>query len=296
MQLTLSRSAKHLPMAELLLLLVAIVWGSSYALTKETLVYVSVLAFLSLRFLLSFIVLSPLLMRDLKSGASTDWPKALITGAILLTIFLSEIYGLSRTSAANAAFLISLFVLFTPFLQWLTDGQYPGHQIFILALCSVGGIFLLTWQQQGINFNTGDALILIAALLRALLVICTKSILHNAKLTLTSLTAIQSATVGVGALTLLLITNPQELWQLPAVASFWLNISYLVVFCTLFAFFAQNYALKKTSACRVSLLMGSEPIFGALFAMHWLGESFNQTQFIGAFIIMGCIFYATLRR
>ncbi len=68
MQLTLSRSAKHLPMAELLLLLVAIVWGSSYALTEETLVYVSVLAFLSLRFLLSFIVLSPLLVCDALAG------------------------------------------------------------------------------------------------------------------------------------------------------------------------------------------------------------------------------------
>jgi len=49
----------------------------------------------------------------------------------------------------------------------------------------------------------------------------------------------------------------------------------LALGCTVFAFFAQNWALKHSSPSRVELLTSSEPAFGALFTVLWLwlGES-----------------------
>ncbi|MGL5372341.1 MAG: EamA family transporter, partial [Plesiomonas shigelloides] len=59
-----------------------------------------------------------------------------------------------------------------------------------------------------------------------------------------------------------------------------------VVFCTLFAFAVQNYAVRKTSPTKVAIIMGSEPLFGAIFAFIWLQESLNYIQVFGAALIL----------
>jgi drug/metabolite transporter (DMT)-like permease len=60
----------------------------------------------------------------------------------------------------------------------------------------------------------------------------------------------------------------------------------LVLGCTIFAFFAQNWALKHTSPSRVALLTSSEPAFGALFAVLWLGESLSVSGWVGGGLIV----------
>src|SRR3546814_2986399 len=65
---------------------------------------------------------------------------------------------------------------------------------------------------------------------------------------------------------------PGGLPALPVEPGFWFGTLYLVLFATLFAMFAQNRALGRSSATRVSLLMGSEPLLGAIIAGLWLGE------------------------
>ena len=143
--------------AELLLLAVAIIWGTSYGFTKEALLYVSVPAFLALRFLLTFLLLSPALLADLKRGLAQDLPAACLTGLILFSIFLAEVYGVAHTSAANAAFLISLCVMLTPLLEWLVYRQYPGQRVFILATACLLGVYLLTQNAEQpftIEFHT----------------------------------------------------------------------------------------------------------------------------------------------
>ena len=77
-------------------------------------------------------------------------------------------------------------------------------------------------------------------------------------------------------------------------SGFWIGTLYLVMFCTLFAFFVQNYAVRNTSPTRVSLLMGTEPVFGALFAVIWLGESASTSVWIGGALIVAGSLWGTL--
>ena len=72
-------------------------------------------------------------------------------------------------------------------------------------------------------------------------------------------------------------------------------MAYLVLACTLFAFFAQNYAIKRSSPTRVGLLMGSEPAFGALFASLWLGERIPALGWVGGGLIVVASLLATVR-
>ena len=286
-----SKLTSPLPVAELMLIGVAFFWGTSYGLTKEVLVYTSVLGFLAIRFLITFAVLIPTFISDFRNGLTKDWGVSIPTGLILLSIFIAETYGVANTTASNAAFLISLCVVITPFIEWLVYKKHPGKSIFWLSLTCLLGVFLLTLNDsKSISFNQGDFYILIAALLRACMVVATKKLMFEKQLSSISLTMLQSGVVGFGALFILLLTSENQIPSIPTEPSFWLITLYLVLFCTIFAFFAQNYGVRKTSPSKVSLLMGSEPAFGAAFAVIWLGENLSWYQYLGG----GLIVIATL--
>jgi drug/metabolite transporter (DMT)-like permease len=42
--------------------------------------------------------------------------------------------------------------------------------------------------------------------------------------------------------------------------------------------------------------MGSEPLFGALFAMLWLGEQLTALQALGALMIISSVIYVSLKK
>lgn len=291
---TLNRGARF-PFTELLLLAVAIVWGSSYGLTKSALVFTSVLGFIAVRFSLTSLLLMPFVVRDFQHGHNRDWLVALPTGGVLAAIFFCEVYGVFHTGASNAAFLISLSVIFTTVAERLINRKAVGQGIVLLAFLSVIGVFLLTYQsERSWSLNRGDYFILGAALLRALMVTCTKQLTEGKQVTTVTLTALQSTTVAASALLVMALSG--DSLTLPNSGAYWLITAYLVVFCTLFAFAVQNYAVRRTSPTRVSLLMGSEPLWGALFAIFWLEESLTWVQGVGAALILVCVVAASLRQ
>ena len=91
-----------------------------------------------------------------------------------------------------------------------------------------------------------------------------------------------------------MLTNTED-FTLPNQLSFWMLLLYLVVFCTLFAFLAQNYAVKLTTPSRVSILLGTEPVFGAIFALVWLNETIEVAAWLGGLLIVGSCLYMTLQ-
>ncbi|AIW20839.1 DMT family transporter [Vibrio coralliilyticus] len=284
---SLKKGNVRFPVTESLLLLVAIFWGTSYGLTKSALAYTSVLVFISIRFSITFLCLLPVVIRDFRRGLNKDWKIAIPTGFILSAIFFCEVFGVSQTSASNAAFLISMSVILTAFAELLINKKKVSNTLWGLTACSVAGVLLLT-SEESVEFslNSGDYFILTAALLRALMVTMTKRFTEGKVITTSTLTSLQSLVVALVAIVCAVTYLPTSEFVVPASWEFWLTVIYLVLFCTLFAFYVQNYAVRRTSPTRVSLLMGSEPLFGALFAMAWLQESFTTVQVIGGVLIL----------
>lgn len=276
--------------AEWMLLAVAVVWGSSYGVAKQALWFYPVAGFLFIRFALTFIILLPALRRHWRQALGPG----LALGGVLLAIFLCETYGIAHTRASNAAFLISLCVVLTPLVEWLLLRQRPEGSVAIAALLSLCGALLLTGASP-LTLNAGDGLMLAAAALRALMVCLTKKLTQHRDIPALALTAVQTGVVASGALLLLLVTA-KGIPPLPASPTFWLATLWLVGLCTLFAFFAQNYALKRTTPTRAALLMGSEPLFGALFAAVWLQEQLSATAWAGGMMIVAASLWAARPR
>ncbi|MAF14795.1 MAG: EamA family transporter [Marinomonas sp.] len=282
---------------ECMLLLVAIFWGASYGLTKDALMYIGVFSFIGIRFGLTFLMLLPVLVRDFKQGKNQDWLRALPTGLVLSGIFVCEVSGVLYTSATNAAVLISLSMILTALAETLINRSRVSASLWLMGMLSCLGVLLLSLHSGfNLSFNLGDGLILLAAVGRAIMITLTKRLTHNRSISMLSLTAIQSLVVTLMATIVGWGSGESIAWSSLSLPAFWLITLYLVLMCTLFAFFAQNLAISRTSPTRVALLMGSEPLFGALFAMLWLGESLYLIQWLGALLIIASVMRVSTSR
>ncbi|KAA0182784.1 EamA family transporter [Cupriavidus gilardii] len=299
-----AQQARLLMLSDLMLLGVAVVWGTSYGVAKQALQHYPVLGLLALRFGLTFVLLSPTLA-GLRGIPAASLARVAGAGVLLLGIFLCETFGLLLTRAANAAFLISLCVVLTPLIEWLLLSRRPTRLEWAAVLLSLCGAWILAADGAGsLSFHPGDALILLAALLRAIYVCAMKHSMGRQPPPALAVTALQAGVVSAGSVAVAMaaaFAGGAATWPLPplpgfgAQGAFWLCLLYLVGACTLFAFFAQNYAIKRSSPTRVALLMGSEPAFGALFAWLWLGERIALSGWIGGGLIVLASLLATVR-
>jgi drug/metabolite transporter (DMT)-like permease len=292
--LALSQPQSLLRLSDIALLLVAVVWGTSYGVAKGALVFYPVLGFLAVRFILTFVLLLPVLWRTNAPQRRDALRTGLPLGGLMLGIFLCETFGVAHTQASNAAFLISLCVVFTPFVEWWLLGRKPAQAMFVFAGLSLLGASLLSGGLVG-ALGLGDALMLAAAVVRAITVCQTSKLTRHSCAPALALTAVQAAAIGFGSL-LLALCLPGGLPPLPVASAFWQASVYLVLGCTVFAFFAQNWALKHTAPSRVALLTSSEPAFGALFAVLWLGESLSVSGWVGGGLIVLAALWTSMRR
>jgi drug/metabolite transporter (DMT)-like permease len=277
------------PWVDLLLLFVALIWGTSYVLTKQSLEWVSVFVFISLRFSFTFLCLLPFVWKELRSVALPILGKSIILGGLLFGIFTFEVNGVFYTSASNAAVLISLCILFTPIIErFVLKTNWSPSLNWAIPL-SLVGICLLTLEKSfSYSISIGDLLILVAAVLRAVAVVTTKKYVHGNFLSPLAFTCVQFGTVALLAFFVSHLLG--EAWIIPLHWEFWGAQVYLVVFCTLIAFAAKNYSLTRVSASRAAFLMGTEPLFGLLFAVMILNENLTISGAIGAMLVVGATY------
>lgn len=294
-------------MADLAVLTVAVVWGASYPVAKGALTFAPVLILILLRFFITSLVMTVLAWKDLKRIRRTDRVHGVILGCLLFGIFLGETFGVAYTSASNAALIVSLCTLFTPFLDHsvnalsprqstqtsaLKASRWPPAGVIGGALLSSIGVALLTGGLTAVQ--PGDGLVLGAAILRAIMVVSTKRLMAPRTLSAAALTALQALTVTCLSLIAIVGTGEDITGVLDAPVSFWMAVGFLSLFCTIAAFFIQNSALRHSSPTRVSLLMGTEPLFGVLLTTLLLHEALSLNTMGGAILIVGGTFCGLL--
>ncbi|MEU7118515.1 DMT family transporter [Streptomyces zaomyceticus] len=276
-------------LTDLPVLLVAVVWGASYLAAKGITTTHTVIAVLVLRFAVVLPVLVVTGWTRLRALSAAQWRGAGTLGLILGGIFLLETYGVVHTSATNAGLIISLTMIFTPLAEAAVTRVGPPRAFLGAAALSVAGVVLLT---QGGGFTTpslGDLLMLLAALARTVHVLAMSRIKAVRSADSLSLTTVQlgsavavftviAAFPGTGASpwAVALDFGPRE----------WAGLLFLSVFCTLFAFFVQMWAVRRTSPSRVSLLLGTEPLWAAAAGIAIAGDRPGLLGLAGAILVL----------
>jgi drug/metabolite transporter (DMT)-like permease len=68
-------------------------------------------------------------------------------------------------------------------------------------------------------------------------------------------------------------------------------LGFLVLLCTVFGFFAMMWGIRRTSASRIALLQGTEPVWAVFIAMLFGGEQLNWIGAVGAVLIIGSCYW-----
>lgn len=274
---------------DLPLLLVAAVWGASYLAAKGITTTHTVIAVLVLRFAIVLPALAVAGWRGLRALSGAQWRGAGLLGLVLSGIFLLETYGVVHTSATNAGLIISLTMIFTPLAEAAVTRVRPSGAFLAAAGLSVLGVVLLT---QGGGFTSpsgGDLLMLLAALARTVHVLAMARIKAVQDADSLSLTTVQlgSAVAVFAVLAAAPGTGPAP-WRVAADfgAAEWAGLIFLSVFCTLFAFFVQMWSVRRTSPSRVSLLLGTEPLWAAAVGIAIGGERLGVLGVVGAVLVL----------
>ncbi|PYC76760.1 EamA family transporter [Streptomyces tateyamensis] len=279
--------APRLWLVDLLVVLVAVVWGSSYLATKEIATGEAVVALLALRFLAALPFLAFQAAGKLRGLSRAEVRGGAVLGAVLSVVLLLETYGVVYTSATNAGLIISLTMVFTPLAEAVITRTRPRPAFVAAAGTSVVGVLLLT-QGSGLTVpRLGDLLMLLAAVVRTAHVLVMhrlKSVRHTDSGVLTFV-QLATAVVVFGIASPLAGHAP---WALAAAfgTKQWLLLVHLAVMCTLFAFLVQMWAVRRTSPSHVSLLLGTEPMWAAVIGVAFGGDRPGVAGGVGVVLVL----------
>ncbi|MET4642322.1 DMT family transporter [Streptomyces sp. NBC_01550] len=276
-------------LTDLPVLLVAVVWGASYLAAKGITTTSTVVAVLVLRFVIVLPVLAAAGWRRLRALNAAQWRGAGLLGLVLSGIFLVETYGVVHTSATNAGLIISLTMIFTPLAEAAVTRVRPPRAFLAAAALSVAGVVLLTQGGGFTSPSVGDLLMLVAALARTLHVLMMARIKSVQTADSLSLTTVQlGSAVAVFAVLAAVPGTGESPWSVAAGFGVreWGGLLFLSVFCTLFAFFVQMWSVRRTSPSRVSLLLGTEPLWAAAAGIAIGGERLSALGILGAVLVL----------
>ena len=120
--------------AELGMLLVAFVWGSTFVITKNALADIGPFLFLGIRFILAFLVLAAFAWSEIQKIDRATLLTGSLIGIFLFIGYTFQTVGLQYTTASKAGFITGLNVVLVPVLYVLIERKLPT--LHTLEVCS----------------------------------------------------------------------------------------------------------------------------------------------------------------
>ncbi|PHV05133.1 multidrug DMT transporter permease [Janthinobacterium sp. BJB412] len=269
------------------LLVVTLVWGTTFPAMKDMTGSLSANWIVLVRFALASLLLSPFLWRARRA----DLAQGALVGVVLFVCYVCQIEGLALTSANRNAFVTGLNVLVVPLLGVLA-GRAPERRIVVALLLALAGLFALCWD-GGLSWGRGDTLALVAALCFGVYVKMMEGATRKVDKLMT-LTAAQIVTVALCAALWLAVkevpggTAAPQYWAgiVAALRQYSSNLVYLGVVATAAIISLQTWGQSHSTANEAAVIYAFEPGCAAIFAYFWLNETLAWSGLLGAALLI----------
>lgn len=284
-----------------MLLITTLIWGATFAVTKELLDTMMPMGLLTWRFGLAALIFCLAFHRKLAGGATPTelWQGALL-GFGLYIGFALQTLGLSFTSSSRSGFITSLYVVITPLLQVIITRRAPGTNVLAGIALVLFGLWGLTapggtlsglfdpWKEGG--FGVGDALTLGCAVAFALYIIMLDRFTRTGNVAV--LTAVQLLTTAALAAITNLSTKP---WSAPGDPASWAQLLYLAIFATVLCTYWQTRYQRDTAPTRAAVIYTMEAVFAAIIGTLVLGEQLGVIGLAGGALIVAGLLIVELK-
>ena len=277
--------------ATALLLLAAVMWGSSFVGSKVCL-NSGMLQFeiVFYRFLIGTALMWLAFRKELRRFDRQTVKTGVVLGVVTTASFAAEMYGITLTQTTKAAFITATNVVMMPFLYWLVCHVRPKlRSVLSAAVALAGVVFLSLTAAGGYTVEVGDLLLLGAACLYTIYSLVTVTMGRGCEPAQITFLQFASTAVLMGILTLFQGTGGTAT---PASVG---AVLYLAVMPTVVCYMIKNVTIRYMSPVRCSLILSTESVFCAILSAIILHDRITLRMLLGIVLIFAGVLAEQLR-
>ncbi|MEG5266364.1 DMT family transporter [Pseudomonas sp. JDS28PS106] len=276
--------------AELVLILITMLWGATFLVVQYALNASGPMFFVGLRFAAAAIIVALFSLRTLRGLTAFELRAGLAIGAAIMLGYGLQTIGLQTIPSSQSAFITALYVPFVPLLQWLVLGRRPGLMPSLGIGLAFAGLLLVSGAQGAtLQFSPGELATLVSAV-----AIAAEIILISAcagKVDVRRVTVVQLATASLLAFLMTVPTQeaiPEFSWLLAGTA---VGLGLMSAIIQV----AMNWAQRSVSPTRATVIYAGEPVWAGI-AGRLAGERLPAVALLGAALIIAGVIVSELKK
>jgi len=281
-------------------LILCLIWGTTWIFIKIGLQDLPPMTFAASRFILSVLILAPLIMlfRLEMPRTASQWKLILLTGVLQFSINYSLVFWSEQyITSGLAAVLQSMITVFGLALAWifLPDERITRRKIIavLLGIVGVAIIFIDQLRIESVMAFAGCVAIVVGAYAAAQASILVKAKFSGINPATLVFSQMLCGLPAVIVYALVAEGNPLTFnWTARAVAC----VVYLTVFGTIAAFWLYYWLLKRVESTKAMMISLVTPLLAVIIGNITVGETLPPQTLIGGLLIMASIGLIVLRR
>ena len=280
--------------ANVLLLLAALFWGSTFAAQRVAAGTIAPFPFQGIRCLLGAALLYlavPALDRFLPGGTWRSralWIGGVLCGLCLFSATNLQQFGISLgTTAGKSGFITALYIVLVPVFGVFLRRR-SGPLVWISVALAVAGLFFLC-VDESLSLAKGDFVTLLCAVCFAVHILLVDRV--SPGVDPIRLSCIQFLVCGLLSCAASCFTGLPTAAQ---IAASWFPIVYAGVFSSALAYTFQIIAQRDTNPTVASILMSTESVFAVLSGWLVLGERLSARESLGCALMFCAVLLSQL--
>jgi drug/metabolite transporter (DMT)-like permease len=275
----------------MLLISVVIIWGATFPIMKLSLYYITPTMLLSFRFLLSAVLMLPLVVKNKMLVEKKNLILGIAGGVLLFIAYYSQTVGLEYTTSSQSGLITGMYVVLLPLISLLYL-KIRLNRIDVIAV-SIGfiGLILMSSLKFSSADSFGDLLTFICAIFYA---VQTAYVFKYTKfLDSMVFTFYQLLMVGILS-TVFLPFSWEPSGLLKPIVIF--TIVFTALFASFFAILINTRALMYIEPTAAGVIYVGEPVFAVIASILILREIPTMDIIIGGIIIVLAMFMETIHK
>lgn len=276
------------------ILIVLLIWGSSFSVTKFVVTEVPPLTAAAIRNTIACLALLPFyLMSRRKSKPPLPFGKLTLMGLSGTTCYyLCFNTGMHYIPASTGAIIEGLVPVAIAVPAALFLKEHLSGRLVAGIVLSVIGVILVGFvgtPGESKNGALGGALIVGAVCLWSMYTLLTRTVKDYDMLQVTAVSMMIGTVLSypIGMLEVQQKGWPVISWQ------GWLGLCYCGILASAVAYFLYNKALESLPAAQVGNFLNLNPVIGAIVAFIFLHESFTALQWAGGALVIAGIWLSS---
>lgn len=278
--------------AEILLLVITILWGGTFAVVKTAVADVDPSMFVLLRFSIALVVSVAFWSKSIRYIDGEILGKGLFLGVLFGVGFMLQTVGLTETTASTSAFITGSMVVFVPIAHRIIAKAPLRIEHLTAIIIVLVGLWMFTSPESN-GVNIGDVLTMGSSIVWSIYLtyidIWTTKIRddpqkQNALVILQFVSTVIIAGAGVAF---------QSYHGVSTTVSFSTEFILGILYCSIAASviptFIQTRYQQFTHPVRAGVIFAVEPVAASIIAWILINEEFSARQLVGGAVILAGI-------